>query len=141
MLEGGIKIQQWPDLHSANLSCIEPWEACREARLCQPPELWSIETTQHSSTAVCLSHTHWLQRAEGGSHWTTWLTRGKKGKYRIFAVQNVKEVGYYVWNEWMKGLYPLHISIYRETSYNATILSIFNKITHYDKMWPNDLQK
>lgn len=53
-LEDDIKIQQRPDLHRANLSCIEPKEACEEAGLRQPPDLWSIVTTQHSST-VCLT--------------------------------------------------------------------------------------
>lgn len=46
ILKGGIEKQQWPDLQRANVSCIELGEVCG---ICQPPELWSIETAQHSS--------------------------------------------------------------------------------------------
>lgn len=80
MFEGGIKTQQWPHLHRASLSCIEQKEARRKARLCQPPELWSIPTTQHSSAAVCL--TSRLQWCVARWDWRVdlhWSTGEKKG--------------------------------------------------------------
>lgn len=95
ILKGGIEKQQWPDLQRANVSCIELGEVCG---ICQPPELWSIETVQHSSAAVrhsiSLAHTHPQKHVHTYTHYrclkvtcreSAWLTRGWKQSLQFQA--------------------------------------------------------